>query len=124
MLYVAESRTDRDPDNSRTLTIIRITMAQQPPEQNIQIKITDEVMKGFYANLMQVMHSKEEFVFDFMNVVGQQGIVGARVMVAPGHFKRIVTALEENLKKYEEQFGTISEGQSQANSEFGFKTQS
>jgi hypothetical protein len=100
-------------------------MAQpQPIEQNIQIKITDEVMKGFYSNLMQVMHSKEEFVFDFMNVVGQQGIVGSRVSVSPGHFKRIATALAENLKKYEEQFGTISEGQSQANSEFGFKTQS
>lgn len=100
-------------------------MAQsQPTKQNIQIKITDEVMKGFYSNLMQVVHGKEEFVLDFMNVVGQQGIVGARVNVSPGHFKRIVTALAENVKKYEQQFGTISEGQSQANSEFGFKTQS
>jgi hypothetical protein len=100
-------------------------MAQEQPQgQNVQIKITDEVMQGFYSNLMQVMHGKEEFVLDFMNVVGQQGIVGARVSVSPGHFKRMLAAFTENLKKYEEQFGTISEGQSQAGSDFGFRTQS
>lgn len=99
-------------------------MAQQPPAQNIQIKISDEVMKGFYSNLMQIAHTKEEFVLDFMNVMGNQGIVGGRVFASPGHVKRIASALNENLKKYEEQFGTISEGASQARSEFGFKTQS
>lgn len=96
----------------------------QPQEQQVQIKISDEVMKGFYSNLMQVVHGKEEFILDFMNVIGNQGIVGSRVLISPGHFKRIVAAFEENLKKYEEQFGKIEEGQSQAKSDFGFKTQS
>ena len=100
----------------------------QPQQKNVkkvQIKITDEQLKGFYSNLMQVAHTKEEFTLDFMNVVGQQGIVGSRVTISPGHLKRIVAALSENVKKYEEQFGTINEGQSQAKtSEFGFTTQS
>jgi hypothetical protein len=93
------SGINRDPDNRKSRSLkLRIQMPQQPPEQNIQIKITDDVMKGFYSNLMQVMHSKEEFVLDFMNVVGQQGIVGSRVSVSPGHFKRIVAAFTENVK--------------------------
>ena len=100
-------------------------MATQPTEKKVQIKITDEQLKGFFSNLMQIMHTKEEFTLDFMNVVGQQGIVGSRVTVTPGHLKRIVTALSENVKKYEEQFGTINEGKSQAkSSDFGFTTQS
>jgi hypothetical protein len=94
-------------------------------EQQVQIKIRDEDMKGFYANLMQIVHTKEEFVLDFMNMVGAQGIVGARVFVSPAHMKRIAAAINQNLKKYEQQFGTISEGESQAQAkEFGFKTQS
>lgn len=101
-------------------------MSQQPPNQGqqIQIKINDDKLQGFYSNLMQVIHTKEEFIFDFMNVVGQQGIVGSRVIVSPGHLKRILAALNENLGRYEQQFGTINEGESQSKSDFGFKTQS
>lgn len=73
---------------------------------------------------MQVVHNKEEFVLDFMNVMPPQGIVGARVLVSPAHMKRIVAALTENIKRYEDQFGTIKEGESQGKPEFGFKTQS
>jgi hypothetical protein len=100
-------------------------MSQQPNQQQIQIKISDEDMKGFYSNLMQIVHSKEEFIFDFANVMGQQGVVGSRIFMSPGHAKRILAALTENLKKYEEQFGTINEGSSPAqNSEFGFTNKS
>lgn len=93
-------------------------------EQNIQIKISDDVLLGFYSNAMQVVHTKEEFTFDFMNLIPPQGIVGARVHVSPAHMKRIAAALSENIKRYESQFGTISEGESQAKQEVGFRTQS
>ncbi|MFH1597540.1 MAG: DUF3467 domain-containing protein [Patescibacteria group bacterium] len=92
-------------------------------QQQIQIKIPDEVLKGFHANMMAVAHSKEEFVLDYINVYPWQksGIVGARIILTPGHLKRIISALAENLKKYEKQFGKIEEAKAPSE-EIGFKT--
>lgn len=74
----------------------------------MQIKINDEVLKGVYANALQIGHTKEEFILDYMNLVPPQGIAVSRVFISPGHMKRIVSALQDNLKKYEEQFGKIA----------------
>jgi hypothetical protein len=35
------------------------------------------------------------------------GAVTARVIVSPGHMKRILEALRDNITKYEKNFGTI-----------------
>jgi hypothetical protein len=78
-------------------------------QQKIQIKIPDEVMKGAYANAMAVFHNREEFVIDFLNVFPPAGIATARIITSPGHMKRIIRALHENLKRYEDHFGTVEE---------------
>lgn len=36
-------------------------------EQKIEIKANDESLKGRYSNMAQVVHNKEEFVFDFFD---------------------------------------------------------
>jgi dihydrodipicolinate synthase/N-acetylneuraminate lyase len=97
---------------------------QQPQQgqQQVQVKIEDSVLRGAYANMMQVAHTQEEFVLDFMNIMGAAGIVSSRVIVSPAHMKRIVAALQDNLKRYEEQHGTIEAGQNPANN-FGFRTE-
>ncbi len=84
-------------------------MAQENNQPQLQVKITDEVLKGVYANFMQVGHTKEEFVFDFMNIYMSGGIVTARVILSPGHVKRMITALQENMKNYENSFGKVEE---------------
>ncbi|MDZ4229803.1 MAG: DUF3467 domain-containing protein [Candidatus Veblenbacteria bacterium] len=94
-------------------------MPNQP--QQIQVKITDDVLKGVYANMAQIAHSKEEFVVDFLNLMPPQGVVSARVYLSPAHTKRLAAALADNVKKYEDQFGKIDEG-TQAAPEIGFKT--
>jgi len=66
-------------------------------------------MKGAYANMMQVSHTREEFVMDFMNALPPAGIVTARVITSPGHLKRIIRALSENLANYERSYGAIKE---------------
>lgn len=81
---------------------------------SIQIIAGDEDLKGRYANLMSVSHTGEEFVLDFFAVTpsssGQaRGTLVSRVVTSPPHFKRIVAALEDNLEKYEAQFGDIEE---------------
>ena len=75
--------------------------------QQLQIKVRDEELKGAYSNLMQILHTKEEFVLDFFLNAPPQGILASRVIVSPGHAKRIAVALAENIKKYEEKFGKI-----------------
>ena len=81
----------------------------QGGQQQAQIKASDKVLKGRYSNTAQVLHTKEEFVMDFLNVFPPSGTLNARVIVSTGHFKRIAKAMNENLKKYEEKFGKIDE---------------
>lgn len=75
--------------------------------RQIQIKATDERLKGEYANLMQILHTKEEFVLDFLNVFPPSGTLNGRIIVSPAHFKRMLAAMSENLKRYEAQFGSL-----------------
>jgi hypothetical protein len=91
-------------------------------EQQIQVKVTDEVLKGVYANMVQIGHTREEFIMDFMNLFPPQGIINSRVIVSPSHMKRIIAALEENVKRYQEQFGDIPEGVNPQHN-FGFRTE-
>ncbi|MFQ6049868.1 MAG: DUF3467 domain-containing protein [Candidatus Paceibacterales bacterium] len=76
-------------------------------KKQIQLKARDEDLKGAYSNLMQVSHTKEEFCLDFFNVFPPQGILTARVLMSPAHLKRMIRALQENMKKYEEKFGQV-----------------
>ena len=77
--------------------------------QNLNIKIGDEELKGRYSNLLRITHTREEFILDFVNLVPPQGMVTARIVTSPGHLKRIVQALAQNLARYEEAFGSIPE---------------
>jgi hypothetical protein len=56
---------------------------------------------------MQVSHTREEFCLDFFNLFPPQGILVSRIIVSPSHLKRMIMALEDNLKKYEEKFGKV-----------------
>jgi len=80
-------------------------------QQQIQIKAKDEDLKGDYSNMMQVLHTKEEFVLDFFFVSPPQGVLCSRIIMSPGHAKRVIGALQENVKKYEEKFGQIKEAE-------------
>jgi hypothetical protein len=75
----------------------------------LDVKIDDAEMKGRYANLLRVTHTREEFILDFIQMAPPQGIVTARVVTSPGHLKRIVQALAANLARYEESFGAVPE---------------
>ncbi|MEI8097024.1 MAG: DUF3467 domain-containing protein [Candidatus Moraniibacteriota bacterium] len=96
-------------------------MTEQPSQNNqIQIKATDEVLKGVYSNAMQVLHTKQEFVLDFMNMFPPTGTLNARVIVSPAHLKQIIAVLVDNLGKYETTFGTVEASESPS-STIGFQ---
>lgn len=93
---------------------------EQPQGQQIQLKASDIDLKGHYSNLMQIAHTKEEFWFDFLNIMGQVGTLNARIIVSPGHAKRMIAALADNLKKYESQFGVIEAAKEPEKGPIGF----
>lgn len=85
--------------------------AQGGQATQINIKATDEKLKGEYSNVMQILHTKEEFVLDFLNVFPPTGTLNSRIILSPGHFKRMVKAMQENLEKYEAGFGKLEVSQ-------------
>ena len=95
---------------------------EQPSTPQIQIKATDEKLAGEYSNLMQVLHTKEEFVLDFLNAFPPTGTLNARVIVSPGHFKRMLGAMTQNLAQYEAQFGNVTPSEGPTNT-IGFALQ-
>lgn len=84
-------------------------MSDSNAPQAINIKISDDELKGRYSNLVRVSHTREEFILDYINFVPPQGIVTARMIMSPGHVKRLIRALQTNLVAYEEIFGSIQE---------------
>jgi hypothetical protein len=75
--------------------------------QPLQVVTGDELSRGRYSNSLFISNSPEEFVFDWLlNSVSGSHLV-ARIIVSPGHLKRIVAAATDSLKKYEKQFGEI-----------------
>lgn len=84
-------------------------MADEDQPTGINIQISDDELKGRYSNLLRIAHTREEFILDFINVVPPQGAVTARIVTSPGHLKRIIAALRQNLERYESTFGEIRE---------------
>lgn len=88
--------------------------------QKREIKIADNIPGAEYANAMQANHNKDEFQLLFLNIMGASGRVTGKIITSPGHFKRIVAAMQANLEKYEKQYGEIKESVD-VNKEIGFK---
>ncbi|MFA6534411.1 MAG: DUF3467 domain-containing protein [Patescibacteria group bacterium] len=90
------------------------------PNQPTEIKLADNIPGAEYANFMQVSHTKEEFLLMFANIAGLSGRVIGKIITSPGHLKRIIKALEENVKMYESKFGEIKEAEAPTGKEIGF----
>jgi len=80
-----------------------------PPKgtQQIQIITGDEMARGRYSNNMAVSHSPEEFIIEWLLNSPSGTHLVSRIIVSPGHIKRIIDALSENLQKYESKFGSV-----------------
>ncbi len=91
-------------------------------ETGIQIQLDEATAQGVYINLALINHTETEFILDFIYVQPQspQGKVRSRVVTSPIHMKRLLNALVENMKKYEERFGEIKLAQEQPVQKIGF----
>ena len=85
-------------------------MASKPEDQQapvIQVTAGDDLTRGRYSNNMFITHSPEEFILDWLLSSPTGTHLVSRVILSPGHLKRVISALQDNLQKYEDQFGTV-----------------
>ena len=82
---------------------------QEEPEQQINIELSEEMAEGVYANLAMIAHSNTEFVIDFIRLMPgvSKAKVKSRVILTPEHAQRLLIALQDNISKYEDNFGAI-----------------
>jgi hypothetical protein len=84
----------------------------EAPKQQVQIKADEKELLGQYSNLVMIHHNAEEFTLNFIYLfpnVPQGKLVGS-LIISPGHAKRLLRALGENITRYEAQYGPIPEG--------------
>lgn len=78
----------------------------KPP---LEIELSEAESSGSYSNLAMITHSPSEFVADFIAVMPgmPKGKVIKRIIMTPDHAKRLLNALHDNIRKYEEDYGKI-----------------
>jgi hypothetical protein len=79
-------------------------------DNQIKIELKDDVAQGTYANLSIITHSSSEFVLDFARMMPgiPKAEVKSRIILTPEQTKRLLVALEQNIKQYEEHYGKVS----------------
>ena len=84
-------------------------MENEKNNNQLQIELKEEVAQGTYANLAIITHSSSEFIVDFVRVMPglPKAGVQSRIVLTPEHAKRLMYALQENVAKYERNFGPI-----------------
>ncbi len=94
-------------------------------QQQINVELPKDQAEGIYSNLAIITHSPAEFVIDFTRVMPgvPRAKVYARIIMTPQHAKSLLMALEDNIRKYEAQYGPIKvqPGLPQGGRSFGFQ---
>ena len=82
---------------------------QNDQQQGLQLELPQDVAQGEYANFAIITHSSSDFIIDFARVLPgvAKAQVKSRVILAPEHAKRLLGALQENIMRYEKEFGPI-----------------
>lgn len=78
-------------------------------ENQINIELSEEIAEGVYANLAMIAHSNSEFVIDFIRLMPgiPKAKVKSRIILTPEHAVRLLEALKDNIRKFEDNFGEI-----------------
>lgn len=80
-------------------------------QNQLNIELSEDLAEGTYSNLAIITHSNAEFVIDFINVMpgAPKAKVKSRIVLTPQHTKRLLKALMENVKKFEQINGNIKD---------------
>ncbi|MEK7702538.1 MAG: DUF3467 domain-containing protein [Nitrospirota bacterium] len=84
-------------------------MSNQGTPTQVQVEVDETTAQGVYANMAIVAHTETEFVLDFVFIQPQapKAKVRTRIITSPIHAKRFLSALQDNIRRYEDKLGTI-----------------
>lgn len=84
-------------------------MTTEKQDNQLNIELSEEIAEGIYSNLAIITHSNSEFVVDFIRVMPgvPKAKVKTRIVLTPEHAKRLLFALGDNIRKFEEINGNI-----------------
>ncbi len=87
-------------------------MEENKNKSQLNIELNEEIAQGTYSNLAIITHSSSEFVIDFVRVMPgvPKANVKSRIILTPEHAKRLLLALEDNVRKFEKINGPIKLG--------------
>jgi hypothetical protein len=82
---------------------------EEQNENQLNIELSEEIAEGIYSNLAIITHSNSEFVLDFIRVMPgvPKAKVKSRIILTPEHAKRLLTAMQDNIEKFETANGRI-----------------
>jgi uncharacterized protein (DUF1778 family) len=82
---------------------------EESKKNQIKIELTEEMSQGLYSNLAIISHSPSEFVLDFVRIMpgAPKAKVVSRVILTPEHAKRLLSALKDNIAKFESIYGPV-----------------
>ncbi len=92
--------------------------------QGIDIELSADMADGIYSNLAIISHSQNEFVVDFVSIMPglPKARVRSRIILTPQNAKRLLKALENNIKTFEKNHGIIKDQEINVPFSFGTPT--
>ncbi len=81
----------------------------QQDQQQINIELGEKEAEGVYSNLAIISHSPAEFVIDFTRILPgvPRARVLSRIIMTPQHARMLLNAMQDNIQRYEAQYGEI-----------------
>ncbi len=84
---------------------------KQPNQNKLNIELPEDVAEGVYSNLAIIQHSRSEFIIDFVKMLPgvPKAKVKSRIILTPQHAKRLLRALQDNIRKFESMHGELKD---------------
>ena len=85
-------------------------MDQNNKDKGFSLDLNAEVARGTYSNLAVISHSQSEFVIDFATMLPgmPKPDITNRIVMTPENVVRLAMALQDNIMKYQHEFGEIT----------------
>ena len=88
---------------------------EEKKKQSIEIQLSEKEALGTFCNQVLVTHSGTEFIIDFLALMPglPKACIVKRIIMTPEHIKQLHRVLENNIKNYEKNYGSIKSKQKQ-----------
>lgn len=95
--------------SQRNFLYREFAMNDPKQKQELKIEINEHEAEGVYSNLVIVSHTDSEFILDFARMLPgkPKAKVHSRVIMNPKNCRLFLSALQDNINKFEGKFGKI-----------------